>query len=562
MQDKNARATGGASLESVSAISESKRVQTEHGVEDTSEDETTIHHPPDQTWSLPMNPSNEHSPLERIPTDLRDRPQWVVWRYGEMQANGKRKKPIYSPVTGGPAKTNDPSTHGTFEQAVWKVVMGGFQGLGFVLDQSDPFTCIDLDHCRDAKTGAITPQAEQIIRRFDSYIEVSPSGEGVHIWVYGALPGPNKGPGNIAEVYDHAHYLTVTGDHLEGTPSTIKGRQEELTAWYAETFGLPTKSTGSDSISPFPSDLDDARLIEKALASDANLRDLWAGDPSAFTHPDGTVDHSRADMALCGRLAFWTGKDAERMDRLFRQSGLYALPDRAEKWDRVHFGDGRTYCEATIDRAIAEQTTVYTPGKRTDRRVIHPHPWQQTSETPRERKARVYRVQGNIETQARAHLVQGGDELLVIAAPPGSGKTYAAARIGVDLDVAYIAERHDHADDVDDLTTYRHIRPPNATNCLHFEEHADWVKKGYDTLAWHLGHGCDYGKQFLGEGSAFYMVEHVPTPHPARHANGVVIDEMNLTKWLPERTFSADDLRAAGIASPAKSTQERLLRGH
>jgi putative DNA primase/helicase len=329
-----------------------------------------------------MESTNEDSPLEHVPTDLQEHPQWVVWRYGELQANGKRKKVPYNPATGNPAKSTDSSTHTNFTRAAWALTMDGFRGLGFVLNQSDPFTCIDLDHCRDAETGVMTPQAEQIIRRFNSYTEVSPSGEGIHIWMRGALPRPNKGPGSIAEVYDHAHYLTLTGNRLAGTPTTIEDRQEELTAWYVETFGVPAESTKSGTLSSFPSDLDDERLIEKALASDVVLRDLWAGDPSAYTHPDGTMDHSRADMALCGRLAFWTGKDAARMDRLFRQSGLYVLPDRAEKWDRVHYGDGRTYGDGTIDRAIEQQATVYTPGKRTDRRISHPHPWQRTSETP------------------------------------------------------------------------------------------------------------------------------------------------------------------------------------
>jgi hypothetical protein len=36
------------------------------------------------------------------------------------------------------------------------------------------------------------------------------------------------------------------------------------------------------------------------------------------------------------------------MDRLFRQSGLMR-----EKWDEVHFADGATYGERTIERAIA-----------------------------------------------------------------------------------------------------------------------------------------------------------------------------------------------------------------
>ena len=38
----------------------------------------------------------------------------------------------------------------------------------------------------------------------------------------------------------------------------------------------------------------------------------------------GGFDHSSADAALMSHLAFWTGKDMPRMDRLFRRSALDA----------------------------------------------------------------------------------------------------------------------------------------------------------------------------------------------------------------------------------------------
>src|SRR5262245_10542525 len=65
--------------------------------------------------------------------------------------------------------------------------------------------------------------------------------------------------------------------------------------------------------------LDDQALIDKAMASRNGMKfaALWAGDTSAYGSDD-----SAADLALCHTLAFWTGRDPARMDRLFRQSGL------------------------------------------------------------------------------------------------------------------------------------------------------------------------------------------------------------------------------------------------
>ena len=60
-------------------------------------------------------------------------------------------------------------------------------------------------------------------------------------------------------------------------------------------------------------------------------------------------DDSAADLALCNLLAFWTGCQPDRIDRLFRQSGLYR-----QKWERDD------YRERTIRCAIESTTEVYT----------------------------------------------------------------------------------------------------------------------------------------------------------------------------------------------------------
>jgi primase-polymerase (primpol)-like protein len=66
-------------------------------------------------------------------------------------------------------------------------------------------------------------------------------------------------------------------------------------------------------------------------------------------------------MALCCLLAFWTGGDRAQIDRLFRQSGLMR-----EKWDEVHYADGSTYGEKTVERAIATVTEYYDPDATAD----------------------------------------------------------------------------------------------------------------------------------------------------------------------------------------------------
>jgi len=55
----------------------------------------------------------------------------------------------------------------------------------------------------------------------------------------------------------------------------------------------------------------------------ARLADLWSADAEALarffpTDGEDAFDRSRADSALLSHLAYWTGKDQARMERLWR----------------------------------------------------------------------------------------------------------------------------------------------------------------------------------------------------------------------------------------------------
>lgn len=149
--------------------------------------------------------------IEKILKELRDYLQWVVWKWEKK--NGKPTKPPYDPKTGKRASHSDPSTWGTFEQAV-KALDRGFDGIGFVFTGEDPYTGIDLDDCRDPTSGQIETWALKIIEDFDSYTEVSPSGTGLKIFLKGKLPAGGIKTKHI-EVYDRLRFFTVTGDRYD-----------------------------------------------------------------------------------------------------------------------------------------------------------------------------------------------------------------------------------------------------------------------------------------------------------------------------------------------------------
>src|SRR5215208_489813 len=56
-------------------------------------------------------------------------------------------------------------------------------GVGRVIETSEDYVGVDLDHCLDAETGELSTWAHRIIERLDSYAEISPSMRGVKMWV-------------------------------------------------------------------------------------------------------------------------------------------------------------------------------------------------------------------------------------------------------------------------------------------------------------------------------------------------------------------------------------------
>ncbi|MFC5973463.1 hypothetical protein ACFPYI_19210 [Halomarina salina] len=290
---------------------------------------------------------------DTLPESLREYDQWICWR-SETRGDAQTKVPI-NPSTGHFASTTDPATWTAFDIAHQFARTDEADGIGFVFTEEDPFVGVDLDHCRVAETETIHVWAQAIIDALASYTEVSPSGTGVHVLVHGSLPEGGNRSGDV-ELYEAARFFTVTGAHVQGTPDTINERTDELRAVHREHIGGPAEeeATPTPQQPSGPSELADEDLIERAqqAANGQKFTGLWSGSTAGYD------SHSEADMALNSMLAFWSGGDATQMDRLFRDSGLYR-----SKWDEVHFADGSTYGEKTLERAIAGTSDFYTPSR-------------------------------------------------------------------------------------------------------------------------------------------------------------------------------------------------------
>ena len=278
---------------------------------------------------------------------MKELAQWINWRYEER--DGKLTKVPICPRTGELAAVDRPETWGTYEEAVRASIEHGHDGVGFVFTEEDPYGGVDLDKCRDPESGEIEDWARELIEHLGSYTELSPSGTGVHILVKAKLPPSGRRKGQV-EMYDSGRFFTVTGKHLPSTPSKIKERQAEVEVLHRRLFGLTNRDTNGHGSHGPSNDLSDAEILARAkqAANGKAFEKLWAGDASEFP------SKSEADLALCSHLVFWTGGDPGRVDKLFRQSGLYR-----PKWDERHYGDGRTYGQATVEKALEGATEFY-----------------------------------------------------------------------------------------------------------------------------------------------------------------------------------------------------------
>jgi primase-polymerase (primpol)-like protein len=221
---------------------------------------------------------------------LRDARRWVVWNLEDRQ--GKPTKVPYQAVCpSARASSTDSTTWADFSAALAAVEDGKADGLGFVL--GDGYAGVDLDACRHPETGAVTAEAQAIINELSSYAEISPSGAGVHILLRGDLPAGGRRQGHV-EIYADGRYFTVTGHHLEETPTTIEERTAQLVTLHGCLFGA-NGGKGYDQ-RPVPRPMgtvpdEDAVLLERArgATNGAKFFALWAGERSPTPpHPRPT----------------------------------------------------------------------------------------------------------------------------------------------------------------------------------------------------------------------------------------------------------------------------------
>lgn len=317
---------------------------------------------------------------ENIPGEIKNVPQWVNWKF--IERDGKKTKPPFQ-TNGMYAKSDDSMTWSTFDAV--KEAAPYCEGIGFVLTNDDDIVFLDFDKCRcpafdnlnkDISGGLnmVLPEVADHVRKLNSYTEVSPSGKGLHVFLKGRLSSGGRKKG-IYEIYQTGRYATVTGHVVDGLPQTIEPRQQELESFYNDVFGTlfesksdPTKEpkTTDNKLSHQETASDDVEKIINTIRNSKSgdrFNQLMNGDWQEIRTVSGNkyASQSEADLALLGILAFYTGRNADLMESIFRQSGLFR-----DKCDEKHRSDGATYLDISIETATNGCDNVYAPVHRDD----------------------------------------------------------------------------------------------------------------------------------------------------------------------------------------------------
>ena len=273
---------------------------------------------------------------EAIPEELQKYPNWITFKIEEFtdtKGSVKRTKIPYTPTTGMKASTTNPATWVDFETAI--ACESNYDGLGFVFTDS-PFVGVDLDDVGNEIKAFEHGDLNNIVGEFhealQTYMEISPSGNGVHLIVKGKLPAGKRKIGNV-EMYDTNRYFTVTGDQIGEYDGVNQNVTEPLKRLHSKYLGdsdsAEVDRSSFDALPTYGNGLDAEGVLQNLQKKDKN-GDKWIdllinGDWHKYGYPS----RSDAELAVVGKLGKYSGYNKHVMDEIFTASVLCD-----EKWNR------------------------------------------------------------------------------------------------------------------------------------------------------------------------------------------------------------------------------------
>ena len=285
---------------------------------------------------------------------------YINWREEPALPGQKPRKVPFDPTTGERIDPHDPAAWRTYDQ------VSKSEHIGVVLTDGDPYFLLDIDDCLQPD-GTWHPHAVDLCGRFpNAAVEISISRKGLHIMGQ-CHPLPHLKNrfmhGDVNCEFYHTKRFVALGQGFTGNMEI--DWTATLDAVIPHRPAIQQIQLTEGPVPEYGGTQDDDELIQVMLratgganvifGNGASFADLWNRNVEvlARAYPTSTpgeeFDGSAADIAMFNHLAFYTGKDAARMDRLFRRSALV----RPKYTDRVD------YQQWTISNAIGITKKVY-----------------------------------------------------------------------------------------------------------------------------------------------------------------------------------------------------------
>jgi len=285
---------------------------------------------------------------ENLPEEMQASKRWLLWK---SRPNGKNKKPRKVPyyASGVPRSgqldgPEDTAKLATFYEALAAYEASSYAGLGIALgpEGGEYLQGIDIDDAHDHK------ELKQVCASIGGYIELSPSGKGLHYYGIGRSFKSLASNTTGIEAYSGSRFFTVTGDKVfDSGISCLAGA--------VETGLVPLHSPGR-AVSKPPRKNHSPRV--KMLAGGGGFP---LSDANKMADECPALGEMRANNGAGQSEPFWHA-----------EINLLAQAKNGEKvshdWSSGYKGYDRNECQKKIDKAkkFGKPTTCARFGELTD----------------------------------------------------------------------------------------------------------------------------------------------------------------------------------------------------
>lgn len=261
--------------------------------------------------------------IENIPEKVKKEYKWCLWK------RTQGKKLLFNPKTHKVGDPSDETTFADFDFTIKEFNRGNYDGIGIGVFNN--ICAIDIDHCIDDEKN-VSDMAKDIIKKVNSYTEISPSGHGIRIlfetddtFVYDKEKYYINNRSLGLEVYlakATSKFVTITGNKICGE---YKNAQDKLQYVLDNYMKRKNEKVDVESKPIVIYDLSND-MLKIGLENDKLLKELWNMIPSM-----STTNESELDMALCSKLNYWLSNDEEKVYQAFLSSPYAQQKDEKHK---------------------------------------------------------------------------------------------------------------------------------------------------------------------------------------------------------------------------------------